>query len=78
MELVRKVNANLRRFDDLKRRMPFAQLETAIALSEITPYIITFDDIEDLELDEARVAELVERADEQLTMAEKIATKFGY
>lgn len=78
MELVRKVNANLRRFDDLKRRIPFTQIETAIALSDMLAYIITFDDIEELELDEARVAEIVERAEEQLTMAEKIATKFGY
>lgn len=78
MELVRKVNANLRRFDDLKRRMPLTQLETAIALSEITPYIITFDDIEELELDEARVEGIVALAEEQLTMAEFIATKFGY
>lgn len=78
MELVRKVNANLRRFDNLKRRIPFAQLETAIALSEITPYIITFDDIEELELDEARVEGIVALAEEQLTMAEFIATKFGY
>jgi hypothetical protein len=78
MELVRKVNANLRRFDDLKRRMPLTQLETAIALSEIKPYIITFDDIEELELDEARVEGIVALAEEQLTMAEFIATKFGY
>ena len=78
MELVRKVNANLRRLDNLKRRIPFTQLETAIALSEITPYIITFDDIEELELDEARVEGIVALADEQLTMAEFIATKFGY
>lgn len=78
MELVRKVNANLRRLDDLKRRMPLTQLETAIALSEITPYIITFDDIEELELDEARVEGIVALAEEQLTMAEFIATKFGY
>lgn len=78
MELVRKVNANLRRFDNLKRRIPFTQLETAIALSEITPYIITFDDIEELELDEARVEGIVALAEEQLTMAEFIATKFGY
>jgi hypothetical protein len=78
MELVAKVNANLRRFDDIRRRMPLHLMETAIALSEIKPYIITFDDIEELELEEARVAELVELADEQLTMAEKIATKFGY
>jgi len=78
MELVAKVNANLRRFDNLRRRMPMYVLETAIALRNIKPYIITFDDIEDLELDDARVLELVELADEQLTMAEKIATKFGY
>jgi hypothetical protein len=53
-------------------------METAIALSEIKPYIITFDDIEELELDEARVEGIVALAEEQLTMAEFIATKFGY
>jgi hypothetical protein len=78
MELVRKVNANLRRFEDIRRRMPLHLMETAIALSEIKPYIITFDDIEELELDEARVEGIVALAEEQLTMAEFIATKFGY
>ena len=78
MELVRKVNANLRRLDNLKRRIPFTQLETIIDFCDMLPNVITFDDIEELELDEARVAEIVERADEQLTIAEKTATKFGY
>lgn len=78
MELVAKVNSNLSRLDNLKRRIPFTQLEKAIALGDLLASVISFDDIEELELDEARVAELVVLADEQLTMAEKIATKFGY
>jgi hypothetical protein len=78
MELVAKVNANLRRLDNLKRRIPIYELNKAIAFDALLACVITFDDIEELELDEARVAELVELADEQLTMAEKIATKFGY
>jgi hypothetical protein len=78
MELVAKVNANLRRLDNLKRRIPIYELNKAIAFDALLACVITFDDIEELELEEARVAELVELADEQLTMAEKIATKFGY
>jgi hypothetical protein len=78
MELVAKVNANLRRLDNLKRRIPIYELNKAIAFDALLACVITFDDIEELELEEARVSELVELADEQLTMAEKIATKFGY
>ena len=78
MELVAKVNANRRRLDNLKRRIPIYELNKAIAFDALLACVITFDDIEELELEEARVAELVELADEQLTMAEKIATKFGY
>ena len=72
------IESNIIRYNELLARVPFYLRDKVIAVSDLTPLIVTEDDLEDMCLSSTEIVSLLNNANEMLTIAEQTATELGY
>lgn len=72
------IESNIIRYNELLARVPFYLRDKVIAVSDLTPLIVSEDDIEDMCLSSTEIVRLLNNANEMLTIAEQTATELGY
>ena len=72
------IESNIIRYNELLARVPFYLRDKVIAVSDLTPLIVTEDDLEDMCLSSTEIVSLLNNAKEMLTIAEQTATELGY
>ena len=72
------IESNIIRYNELLARVPFYLRDKVIAVSDLTPLIVSEDDIEDMCLSSTEIVSLLNNANEMLTIAEQTATELGY
>lgn len=72
------IESNIIRYNELLARVPFYLRDKVIAVSDLTPLIVSEDDLEDMCLSSTEIVRLLNNANEMLTIAEQTATELGY
>ena len=72
------IESNIIRYNELLARVPFYLRDKVIAVSDLTPLIVSEDDLEDMCLSSTEIVSLLNNAKEMLTIAEQTATELGY
>lgn len=72
------IESNIIRYNELLARVPFYLRDKVIAVSDLTPLIVSEDDLEDMCLSSTEIVSLLNNANEMLTIAEQTATELGY